>query len=384
MLDPKALAEITGQVVREHVAKSIAPLVEENGRLRERIAVLEARETPRIDVDLIRGLIVDAVAAFHSNAASESALDFAKLAGPVVEEHVRIRERLATLEAREPPAVDIEQVRGLVSEAVAALPPPQPGKDGQDFEPDMAEVERILNSAVERRFAEMAPPKDGTSVTTEDVRPLIDEAVAAAVSALPTAKDGIGLAGALIDREGDLVVTLTDGTMRTLGRVVGRDFDAEILERAVADAVALIPTPKDGEPGADADPAVIQRMVDEAVAMIPKPKDGEPGKDAYAGTARGLWDVGAEYRAMDVVSFNGSEWRAKRDDPGELPGDGWMLSAARGKRGAPGDPGKSGSPGQSIVAGYVDTKNMAIILTREDGEEINIDFYDLAQVIKNA
>jgi hypothetical protein len=42
-----------------------------------------------------------------------------------------------------------------------------------------------------------------------------------------------------------------------------------------------------------------------------------------------------------VVAFNGSEWRAMVDDPGPLPGPGWMLGAkgARGKRGERGPPG---------------------------------------------
>jgi hypothetical protein len=45
---------------------------------------------------------------------------------------------------------------------------------------------------------------------------------------------------------------------------------------------------------------------------------------------------------MDVVSFNGSEWRAIVDNPGTLPGPDWMLGAkgARGKRGDRGPPGE--------------------------------------------
>jgi hypothetical protein len=36
-------------------------------------------------------------------------------------------------------------------------------------------------------------------------------------------KDGVGLAGALIDRDGSLVVTLTNGEVKSLGSVVGKD-----------------------------------------------------------------------------------------------------------------------------------------------------------------
>jgi hypothetical protein len=327
MLDAEALAEVTAEIVREHVAKSLAPVLEENGRLRERIAVLEAREAP---------------------------------------------------------APDVSVIRALVDEAVAAIPPAAPGKDGQDFVPDMAELERILDESVARHMAEIERPKDGTSVTLQDVQPLIDEAVDKAVAAIPIAKDGVGMAGALIDRAGELIVTLTDGSTRSLGPVVGRDYDQTVLKRAVAEAVARIPVPKDGAPGRDADPTVIKQMVEEAVALIPVPKDG---KDAYAGQARGLFDPDAEYRAMDVVSFNGCEWRAKSDNPGALPGDGWMLSAQRGKPGKQGDPGKpglKGKDGASVIAGKLDAENMQMILARDDGEALTVDFYPLAEAIRTA
>ena len=47
------------------------------------------------------------------------------------------------------------------------------------------------------------------------------------------------------------------------------------------------------------------------------------------GRARGAHDPAAAYFAMDVVAFNGSEWRAVRDGPGPLPGDGWRPRQAR-------------------------------------------------------
>jgi hypothetical protein len=51
------------------------------------------------------------------------------------------------------------------------------------------------------------------------------------------------------------------------------------------------------------------------------------------GRTRGLFDPKTkDYRALDVVAFNGSEWRARYDNPGPLPGDGWVLGA-KGVRG---------------------------------------------------
>ncbi len=119
-------------------------------------------------------------------------------------------------------------------------------------------------------------------------------------------------------------------------------------------------------------------------------RDGVDGKDAYAGQARGLFDPEASYRAMDVVSFNGSEWRAKVDAPGALPGDGWMLSASRGKRGDRGERGEAGRNGErgptspEIIAGYADDKDLAIVLTKDNGDEIKVDLYGIATQIRAA
>ncbi len=105
--------------------------------------------------------------------------------------------------------------------------------------------------------------------------------------------------------------------------------------------------------------------------------NGTDGIDAYPGAARGLFDETAEYRAMDVVSLNGSEWRAKRDNPGPLPGDGWMLSAGRGKRGEKGESGigRSGRDGTSLVALYTD--GTSIIATDSAGGEFRADMESL-------
>ena len=44
------------------------------------------------------------------------------------------------------------------------------------------------------------------------------------------------------------------------------------------------------------------------------------GRSAPGGAARGLFDPRIkDYRALDLVAFNGSEWRAIKDDPGPLP-----------------------------------------------------------------
>ena len=93
---------------------------------------------------------------------------------------------------------------------------------------------------------------------------------------------------------------------------------------------------------------------------------GEPG---YGGRACGLYSATAVYRAMDVVAFNGSEWRANRDDPGPLPGDGWQLGAkgVRGDKGARGDKGERGKDGTGIDDVVIDRGVLVVKLT--DGRQ---------------
>jgi Collagen triple helix repeat (20 copies) len=69
------------------------------------------------------------------------------------------------------------------------------------------------------------------------------------------------------------------------------------------------------------------------------------GEAPYVGEVCGLFDPKGAYRKFDLVTFNGSEWRAKRDNPGLLPGDGWQLAGQAGSRGKSGDRGERGPAG---------------------------------------
>jgi Collagen triple helix repeat (20 copies) len=114
----------------------------------------------------------------------------------------------------------------------------------------------------------------------------------------------------------------------------------------------------------------------------PQGPEGPAGRDAYSGAARGLWNADATYRAMDVVAFNGSEWRAIRDDPGPLPGDGWMLGAKgmKGEKGERGTQGPQGRPGKDAprpVRMRPTERGYGIVLELSDGTEIPCDFSPL-------
>ncbi len=88
-----------------------------------------------------------------------------------------------------------------------------------------ADVEAI-RADIEALGAETATP--GHASTAEELTPLVETAVGRALEAQRKPQDGVGLADALIDRDHVLVLTMTDGRAKSLGRVVGRDGkDAE-------------------------------------------------------------------------------------------------------------------------------------------------------------
>jgi hypothetical protein len=138
--------------------------------------------------------------------------------------------------------------------------------------------------------------------------------------------------GALIARDGSLVLTMSDGEQVPLGAVVGKDgepadaaaiaamvrdevgkavspllerqgeesaepvteaFLAPIVDRAVERAFAGMPKPADGK---DADMAAVERMVEEriiaAVAAIPPARDGEDGKSVTIDDVRPMIEQG--------------------------------------------------------------------------------------------
>jgi hypothetical protein len=155
-------------------------------------------------------------------------------------------------------------------------------------------VERL--DAIEQRLKEV-PPKgekgeDGRSVTIDDVRPLIEEAV----KALPVPKDG---------RDGE------NGTSVTLDDV------RPLIEQAVK----AIPAPKDGKDGengksitADDVLPALKTELQKAVEALPIPKDGRDGIDGKDGASvtvedfrqmfeaeQAKWTVGFERYANDFM-----------------------------------------------------------------------------------
>lgn len=227
----------------------------------------------------------------------------------------------------------LPDIAGMVAEAVAAIPVPRDGEDGKSVSVDDVapiirdEIAKAMESVKAPELPDIAgmvsdavgtipAPQDGKSVTLADVSPLIEDAVTKAVSALPVAKDGTGLAGALIDREGNLVITLSNGEVQKLGVVVGKDADP-------------------AEPGRDGlGFEDLDFETDEHGRVTAKFHRGDLVKSVRLPSIvdRGPYKAGDGYDKGDAVSYGGSLWIAQ-EPTGDKP-DGskaWRLAVKKGR-----------------------------------------------------
>ncbi|CAN7677803.1 hypothetical protein LJR039_005414 [Pseudorhodoferax sp. LjRoot39] len=244
---------------------------------------------------------------------------------------------------------DMEAVREMVKDAVTALPPAK-GVTLDDFQPVVNDLVKQATAAVAQSIAEgtsaldavmkgIRQPEDGKSVTLADVQPVLDSAVQSirdearkgldeAVKAIPVpapgkdgenGKDGVGLAGAMIDRAGELLVTLTNGTVKSLGPVVGKDG-------------------KDGTDGISLDAFEMEYLEESHEVRIKAACAGRTKEVRFpAGGIRpaGYWRDGGTAKACEAWVHNGSTWYAKRDTTAkpDTGSDDWIVGARKGRDG---------------------------------------------------
>lgn len=206
-------------------------------------------------------------------------------------------------------SVTLDEIKPLVCEAidsiVAGWEKPKDGKDGRDG----------VNGA------------DGKSICLDDVRGWLSDLVDKAVGDLP---DRRHITGGIIDRDGALALLFSDGVSENLGRIVGhdgKDCDMEAVGRQVAEYLATIQKPADGlgiehiEYDGERTFTFANERVNRSF-MIPFP------------LYRGLWKAGS-YQRGDEVTSDGSQFIAMRDtdkEPGTID-SGWRLACKRGRDG---------------------------------------------------
>ncbi len=297
-------------------------------------AIPEVKDGTSVTMDDVEPLLTDCKAQLAHQAGDS----FAKSLRELTEATERNTAELVTRAVAAIPvpkdgtSVTLDDVRPIIEEAVKMLPPAPAGQDV-----DMDEV----NALVTRTLEEWPKPKDGESVTIEQVQPLIAKEVETAVKAIPVPKDGAGLADAVIDRDDNLILTMTDGRTKNMGRVVGKDAEQDAMLRTLREelneAIKAIPVPKDGEDGLGFDDMSVDH--DGERTIILRWARGDVTKEARIVMPvvldRGVYSEGKSYERGDGVTWGGSFWIAQ-DDTAEKPGEGktaWRLGVRRGRDG---------------------------------------------------
>lgn len=143
-------------------------------------------------------------------------------------------------------------------------------------------------------------------------------------------KDGAGIADLVIDRDGQLVATFTDGRMKQLGAVVGKDGHDGANGRDGIDG-------KDGVPFSVED-IEMKLMEDGRTLRMAFSK----GDTEYAFQIpfpvvidRGVFSEGKEYAEGDGVTWGGSYWIAQRatSQKPDTADSGFRLAVKRGRDG---------------------------------------------------
>jgi hypothetical protein len=311
---PNDIKSMVDDAVSKAVAALPAPadLSEDLAAVRAAVEAIEIPEVPHLEMPDIAGLVDKAV---------KSAVAALPAPADLSEDLAAVKAAVEAIEIPEIPHLELPDIAGLVDDAV--------------------------NSAV----AAIPAPQDGKSVTVEDVAPLISVEVEKRVATLPKAKDGdpgrdgVGLAGAFIDRDGNLIITMTNGEPRNLGCVVG----------------------KDGEPGApgrdgfnleDFDAKVMDDRRTVLLSFTGKTLDYKVELGFPVMIYRGVFKDGQKYERGDTVTWGGSLWHCDSDTQ-EKPGEGsttWTLCAKKGRDGKDGElkevkahqPVRVGVPGKVV------------------------------------
>lgn len=134
--------------------------------------------------------------------------------------------------------------------------------------------------------------------------------------------DGLGLAGAMIDRDGALQITLTNGEVKSLGAVVGKDGRNGV----------------DGKDGIGLESFDMEYIPETHEIAIKAGVAGRVKELRYpAGGIRsaGYWRDGAKAKAGEAWVHDGSLWIATKDTSArpETKGSDWIIAARKGRDG---------------------------------------------------
>lgn len=285
MLDTKALAAAMAPVLREAVEKAVAAA---EAPLMKRIEALEMREPQKGErgQDGVNGQ--DGRDGKDADPVSDAQIAAAVEAYIAANPPAAGRDGADGKDGTDGKDADMDLLKVHAETLIEALPKPENGKDGRDGKDGEAG----------------APGKTG-----------LDGKDGA---------DGVALAGALIDRSGNLILTLSDGTTRELGAVIGKDGrDGRDGDRGPA-----------GFSLADFDTEF--RHADKTLVLKFAAGDTLETHEIFLPYVRdvGVWKDGATYLEGDGVTWGGSFWTAQKDTTAKPDSsDDWRLAVKRGRDG---------------------------------------------------
>jgi hypothetical protein len=333
MLDLEALGDGLADLVLDAVERTTAPLI-------ARIAVLEGE---RAASAAKWGERLDALQAKTDEAAARATASAEALQARLEATSANIQTAVQTVreigeEARKefealPPDLSREDVEEMIASAIEALLVAEPGAKGDPG----ADAPAVTDAQIEAAVLRVLEPHEGGL-------DLIAQQVSRYMEANPApkgdpgepgakgdpGKDGVGLAGALIDRSGNLIITMSDGTARDLGPVEGKDGKAGA----------------DGQPGApgfsleDFDSEV--RDGGRTLVLSFTAGDTKHTVEHQLDTMiyRGAYKADHEYQPGDTVTYGGQthHCNAQTTDRPDSGSGAWTLCSRRGRDGKDADP----------------------------------------------
>lgn len=280
-----------------------------------------------------------------------------------------VEEAVSALPVPEPPP--LPDIAAMVSEAVAAVPPAQDGKsltpddvqpmlqemvdkafsaipapkDGKDYDPVL--LKQAVDDAVSDAFRSFPVPQDGKSVTAEDVKPMIESLIAAAVPVLPDVKTLLNEAVAAIPpaepgRDGadgrdalalEILPSIDEGKSYPRGSYAthnGGLWRAYEKTHGMRGWECVV----DGVAGVE-----IERSDQRRFTLTVNRASGSSETktfDVPVMIYKGVFKSGQEYLPGDTVTWGGSLWHCDdqtQDKPGETGSKGWTLATKRGRDG---------------------------------------------------
>lgn len=189
--------------------------------------------------------------------------------------------------------------------------------------PELPDFPSLIADEISKAFSAIEKPKDGApGADGKDGAPGVE---GPAGKDGKDGRDGCDIADAMQDKDGNLVVTFTDGRIKTIGNIQGKDGAPG------KDGV----NGKDGLDGVGFDDMSCDIRDDGVYLMWEK---GEVIKEARLPVPidRGVWKEGS-YKRGESVTWGGSFWIAQEDTT-EKPetGKAWRMAVKRGRDGKDG------------------------------------------------